>query len=78
MSKQRDQEIKRREKECLRREEANVEMEKQQRIIGTLLKNQKSQNDKMRKDLDYEQDVVWKLKEKMERRIADRKKPHRE
>lgn len=72
-SKQREKEIKRREKECLRREEANVEMEKQQRIIGTLLKNQKSQNDKRRKDLDYERDVVWKLKEKMDRRIADLK-----
>ena len=69
-SKQKEQEVEAKAKEGKRREEKNAEVEKQQRIIGTLLKNQKRQQDRRRKDLDYERDVVWQLKEKLEKKIG--------
>ena len=69
-SKQQEKEAEMKMKEETRREGVNTETEKQQRIIGALLKNQKKANDRRRKDLDYERDVVWQLKGKLEKKLG--------
>ena len=69
-SKQQEKEAEMKMKEETRREKANTEVEKQQRIIGAMLKNQKKENDRRRKDLDFERDVVWQLKEKLEKKLG--------
>ena len=65
-SKQQEKETEMKMKEEARREKANDKTEKQHRIVGALLKNQKTLNDKRRRELDYERDVVWQLGQKLE------------